>query len=94
MFKRLATGIFVAVGIVLFLGMTGQTVAPKLYIACGISGAIQHAMGMSRAELIVAINTDPGAAIFNLAQIGVVQDLHRFLPVLITKLRKKKPTES
>jgi electron transfer flavoprotein alpha subunit len=72
------------------VGMTGQTVAPRLYLACGISGAIQHCMGMSRAELIVAINTDPGAAIFKVAHLGIVQDLHRFLPVLISKLRERK----
>jgi len=72
------------------VGMTGQTVAPRLYLACGISGAIQHCMGMSRAELIVAINTDPGAAIFNVAHLGIVQDLHRFLPALIAKLRERK----
>jgi electron transfer flavoprotein alpha subunit len=69
------------------VGMTGQTVAPKLYLACGISGAIQHTTGMSRAEVVVAVNTDPGAAIFNVAHLGIVQDLHRFLPVLIAKLR-------
>jgi electron transfer flavoprotein alpha subunit len=72
------------------VGMTGQTVAPRLYVACGVSGAIQHTLGMSRAELVVAINTDPGAAIFNIAQLGIVQDLHRFLPVLISKLRERR----
>ncbi|OGP55766.1 MAG: hypothetical protein A2V67_13620 [Deltaproteobacteria bacterium RBG_13_61_14] len=72
------------------VGMTGQTVAPKLYLACGISGAIQHTMGMSRADLIVAVNTDPAAAIFSAAHLGIVQDLRRFLPVLIAKLRDKK----
>ena len=72
------------------VGMTGQTVAPKLYLACGISGAIQHTLGMSRAGLIAAINTDPAAAIFNVAHLGVVQDLHQFLPVLIAKLREQR----
>lgn len=73
------------------VGMTGQTVAPKVYIACGISGAIQHTQGMSRSGLIVAINQDPEAAIFQIAHLGVVADLHRFLPVLLGKLRERKP---
>jgi len=69
------------------VGQTGQIVRPKLYIACGISGAIQHTAGMSGSELIVAINTDPNANIFNIAQIGVIQDLHQFIPFLIEQIR-------
>jgi electron transfer flavoprotein alpha subunit len=76
------------------VGMTGQTVAPAVYIACGISGAIQHTQGMMRSGLIVAINSDPQAAIFQIAHLGVVQDLHCFLPVLIRKLREQKRAES
>jgi len=76
------------------VGQTGQTVRPKLYIACGISGAVQHTAGMAGAELIVAVNTDPKANIFNLAHIGVVQDLHQFLPALIKKVcRRKRPSK-
>jgi len=72
------------------VGQTGQTVQPRLYIACGISGQIQHQVGMNKSELIVAINTDPKAMIFNISQIGIVQDLHKFIPILIEKIRELK----
>ncbi|WP_027155278.1 electron transfer flavoprotein subunit alpha/FixB family protein [Mesorhizobium sp. WSM2561] len=64
------------------IGQTGKTIRPKLYIAAGISGAIQHRVGIESADLIVAINTDPNAPIFDFAHIGIATDAIRFLPAL------------
>ena len=68
------------------IGTTGQTVSPKLYLACGISGAFQHVSGMRGAQTIVAINTDNHAAIFRVAHYCIVEDLTTFIPILVDEL--------
>jgi electron transfer flavoprotein alpha subunit len=71
------------------IGQTGRAIAPKLYIGCGVSGAIQHKVGMQRSSVIVAINTDRNAPIFELADLGVVGDINTVLPRLIELLRSR-----
>ena len=74
------------------IGQTGAIVRPRLYVACGISGALQHRVGMDRSTVIVAINTDPEAPIFSLCDAGVIGDLHTVVPELTRLVRAGKPS--
>jgi electron transfer flavoprotein alpha subunit len=72
------------------VGQTGRTVSPKLYVGCGVSGAIQHKVGMQSSGTIVAINKDPNAPIFEYADLAVVGDLHAIVPKLAELVRERR----
>ena len=72
------------------VGQTGKTVRPALYIACGISGAVQHVAGMEKSDMIIAINRDPEAEIFKISNMGFVGDVNEVLPLLVEEIKKAK----
>jgi len=76
------------------VGQTGRTVRPKLYVACGISGAVQHLVGMREAEYVIAINNDEHAPIFEVADLGIVGDALEILPGLIEALQARKAAKA
>ncbi len=71
------------------VGFSGNTVKPKLYIACGISGSPQHLFGMRDSENIIAINIDPSAPIFRVANYGIIEDMYKIIPKLIEEIKKR-----
>ena len=76
------------------IGQSGKTVSPEVMISCGISGAIQHQAGMNESAFIIAINKDPGAPIFGIADVGIVGDLYKVVPKLVGELEAAEASET
>jgi len=74
------------------IGQTGKTIRPKLYIGCGVSGAVQHTAGMSESEIIVAINSDPKADIFKIADYGIIGDAGEIIPAIMNRIKTENAT--
>ena len=72
------------------VGLSGRTVRPKIYLACGISGAVQHLAGMKTSDVTIAINKDAEAPIFSVSSLGVVGDLYEVIPPLVEKIKEHK----
>ena len=75
------------------VGQSGRTVRPKLYIAAGISGALQHKVGMQNSDFIIAINSDPKAPIFDVADVSIVGDLYEVIPAMIAAIKSRKEAQ-
>ena len=75
-----------------YIGLSGQKVSPKLYVACGISGQIQHLTGIRNSKVIVSVNNDPKAPIFEFSDYGIVADLYEFLPILTETINQSMKT--
>ncbi len=72
------------------IGQTGKAICPRIYVACGISGAVQHTVGVQAGDMVIAINKNPEAPIFDIATHGIVGDLKEVLPLLIRKIKEAK----
>ncbi len=76
------------------VGQSGKTVRPKVYVAAGISGALQHKVGMQNSDFIIAINNDPNAPIFEVADVGIVGDLYEVIPAMIKEIKARQEAQA